>query len=314
MVNIMNNKVIKLILAQEENDHVDFKKQFYSKEKKYDLIKDIVSLANNTKPIDKYIVFGVENSSWTVTGITASDIPDVSEINELLHMYVEPFIDIEVKTFDYQGVTIGYIYIPHSGLNRPYIISKEYSKNKLTSLRKGEIYIRKGATNFIADRSDIDNIYINKGHLEISFYTKEILFGYIYINAKPHLFGQARCIVQNNASKTIVIDGMSLFIHCGNMLLEPEVDFLDIQKNIYNKKPDSLSEVPLSVISGDCIQKTVYFPMSETAAINLKQKIDTDTKINAFIQVCDVKNQTYRNNEEEIELKFSEDLLKKWEL
>lgn len=80
-------EIIDLIVAQDENDQVDFKKEYYSKEKKYDLIKDIVSFANNTKPRNKYIVFGVENYSWIPTGINASTLPDISEINDLLHIF-----------------------------------------------------------------------------------------------------------------------------------------------------------------------------------------------------------------------------------
>lgn len=40
------NEIIDLILAKDENDQVDFKKEYYSKDKKYALIKDIVSFAN----------------------------------------------------------------------------------------------------------------------------------------------------------------------------------------------------------------------------------------------------------------------------
>lgn len=39
----IENQIINLIISQDENDQVDFKKEYYSKEKKYDLIKDIVS-------------------------------------------------------------------------------------------------------------------------------------------------------------------------------------------------------------------------------------------------------------------------------
>lgn len=46
----IENQIINLIISQDENDQVDFKKEYYSKEKKYDLIKDIVSFANNIKP------------------------------------------------------------------------------------------------------------------------------------------------------------------------------------------------------------------------------------------------------------------------
>lgn len=100
------NEIIDLILAKDENDQVDFKKEYYSKDKKYALIKDIVSFANNTKPRDKYIIFGVENSFCMPTGIDISTLPDISEINDLLHVYVEPFIDVELGHIEYQGVTI----------------------------------------------------------------------------------------------------------------------------------------------------------------------------------------------------------------
>ena len=257
-------EVIDLIVAHDENDQVDFKKEYYSKEKKYDLIKDIVSFANNTKPRDKYIVFGVENSSWIPTGVNISSLPDISEINDLLHMYVEPFIDVELGHLDYQGVTIGFIRIPHNELNRPYVISKEYSKNKVTSLRKGEIYIRKGASNFICERNDLDDIYNNKGTLDIDFHTDEITISNIRITNNTHLMGQIRFVLQNNTPKTIVFDNISVYICCASNLIEYKTDIIDDQKNIFNKTPNFLSCVPIQLPSGDCIQKTAFFSISET--------------------------------------------------
>ena len=127
---IIKKEIIDLIIAQDENDQVDFKEEYYSKDKKYDLIKDIVSFANNTQPHNKYIVFGIENSSWKTIGIDALSLPDVSEINDLLRTYVEPFINVLLGCFSYKNVTIGYIAIPHNDLNRPYVISKEYNKNR----------------------------------------------------------------------------------------------------------------------------------------------------------------------------------------
>ncbi len=302
--------IINLIIAQEENDQVDFKKEYYSKEKKFDLIKDIVSFSNNIKPIDKYIVFGIENDSWIPTGISKSSLPDISEINNLLHMYVEPFIDVELGHIEYQGTTIGFIRIPHDSLNRPYIISKEYSKNKVISLRKGEIYIRKGASNFICERTDIDDIYNNKGCLDISFYSEEITISNIRINGSSYLMGQVRIILQNNTPKTIVFDDMRLFIHCGSNLLEHKIDFIDDQKNVFYKTPEYLSRVPTQLSSGDCIQKTAFFPVSEAAAINLRKK-DVNF-ITASIKVFDVLKHSYQNTFVNTQLKFTDDLLKKW--
>lgn len=308
----IENQIINLILSQDENDQVDFKKEYYFKEKKYDLIKDIVSFANNIKPKDKYIVFGVENSTWNVLGIDRASLPDISEINNLLHTYVEPFIDVELGYLDYQGVTIGFIRIPHHDLNRPYVISKEYNKNKGVFLRKGEIYIRKSATNFIAERSDLDCIYHNKGTLDINLYTKELSFSNIRINGNSYLTGQVRCIIQNNTPKTIVIDSIHIFVHCGSNLIEHTVDFIDDQKNVFIKMPESLSQIPMQISSGDSLQKTVYFEISEIAAINLNKKANELSDVSVSIEIGDVLKRTYQNDVETIRLNVAEDLLKKW--
>lgn len=308
----IENQIINLIISQDENDQVDFKKEYYSKEKKYDLIKDIVSFANNIKPKDKYIVFGIENSTWNVLGIDRASLPDISEINNLLHSYVEPFIDVELGYLDYQGVTIGFIRIPHHDLNRPYVISKEYNKNKGVFLRKGEIYTRKGATNFIAERSDLDCIYHNKGTLDINLYTKELLFSNIRINGNSYLTGQVRCIIQNNTPKTIVIDSIHIFVHCGSNLIEHTVDFIDDQKSVFIKMPESLSQIPMQISSGDSLQKTVYFEISEIAAINLNKKANELSAVSVSIEIGDVLKRTYQNDAETIRLNVAEDLLKKW--
>ena len=308
----IENQIIDLILSKDENDQLDIKKEYYSKEKKYDLIKDIVSFANNSKPKDKYIVFGVENSTWNILGIDSDSLPDISEINNLLHTYVEPFINVELGQFEYQGVRLGFIRIPHHELNRPYVISKEYSKNKGIFLRKGEIYIRKGATNFIAERSDLDYIYHNRGTLDISLYTKELSFSNIRVNGNTHLTGQVRCVIQNNTPKTIVADSIRVLVHCGSNLIEHTVDFVDDQKNMFIKMPESLSEIPMQISSEKKKKKTVYFKISEIAAINLNKKAMELLDIRVSIQIGDVLKRTYQNDVEVVHLNVAEDLLKKW--
>jgi|LSQX01.1.fsa_nt_gb hypothetical protein len=303
-------EIISLIIAQDENDQVDFKKEYYSKEKKYDLIKDIVSFANNTKPRDKYIVFGIENSSRIPTGISLSSLPDISEINNLLHMYVDPFIDVELGHIEYKDATIGFIRIPHNELNRPYVISKEYSKNKVTSLRKGEIYIRKGASNFICERTDLDDIYNNRGTLDINFHTPEITISNIQIINNTLLAGKVRFVLQNNTPKTIVINSINVYIHCGSNLIEHKIDFVDDNKSVFNKTPNSISNVPVRLSSGDCIQKTAFFMISEPAALNLNKK--DVASIKSSIKVFDVLNHVYQNAFSTVQLIFTDDLPKKW--
>lgn len=132
---------------------------------------------------------------------------------------------LNLDVLNNNDVTIGFIRIPYDSLNRPYIISKDYSKNSVTSLRKGEIYIRKGANNFICGRTDLDDIYNNKGNLDIDFYSEEICISNIRINGSSYLMGQIRFVIQNNTPKTIIIDDMRLFINCKSNLLEYKIDF-----------------------------------------------------------------------------------------
>lgn len=90
--NTTEEYISSLIQTRQENEFVDFKQFYYHDDKKYDLIRDIVSFSNESTSVEKYIVFGVINGTWEVEGINLSTIPDVSVINDLLHMYVEPFI------------------------------------------------------------------------------------------------------------------------------------------------------------------------------------------------------------------------------
>ena len=177
-------------------------------------------------------------------------------------------------------------------------------------MRKGEIYVRKGASNFICERNDLDDIYKNNGSLDISFHSKKIVVSNVLINTTSKLMGQIRIVIQNNTKKTVVFDDAILFLHCGNVLLEHKIDFFDDQYRFFSKTPVSLSERPVSLHSGDCIQKTAYFLISETAAIKLSKIVDNPIK--ASLRIHDVLKHTYENTYESTSLKFSDDLLKKW--
>lgn len=152
--------IIKMIEEGIENELIDFKQEYYSKEKRSDLIKDVCAFANGESKNHKFIVFGVKDTS-EVCGMV-QNIEDVSNINQLLDENVEPFINISVNTFQYEGKLIGYIKI-HNNDDRPYVIKKQYGK----TLMKGDIYIRKGATTFKALRSDLNKIYEEKSSIKI---------------------------------------------------------------------------------------------------------------------------------------------------
>lgn len=108
------------------------------------------------------------------------------------------------------------------------------------------------------------------------------------------------------------MDNIHVFIHCGSNLIEHSVDFIDDQKSVFNKMPESLSQLPIQISSGDSLQKTAYFLISETAAINLCQKVNDLMQIGVSIKIGDVLKRTYQKDLEAIHLNVADDLLKKW--
>ena len=156
----------KLLATKQESDVFDIKLKYYEEDKKFSLIKDVVSFANCRELGDKYIIFGVENNTFKIEGMN-DELPDISEIHSLLNTYIEPSIEIELGSQIIVGKEIRYIKIKNC-INKPYVIKKPYSKNGKTELREGEIYIRKNATNSIATRSDLIQMFAEKEKFSIT--------------------------------------------------------------------------------------------------------------------------------------------------
>lgn len=150
----------KLLTTKQESDVFDIKLKYYDEDKKFSLIKDIISFANCREHNDKYLIFGVEDKTFKIKGLSG-EIPDISEIQSLLNMYIEPNVDIEIGTKIIKAKKIKYIKIKNC-TNKPYIIKKSYLKNGKTELREGEIYIRKNATNSIATRNDLIQMFMER--------------------------------------------------------------------------------------------------------------------------------------------------------
>ena len=150
----------KLLTTKQESDVFDIKLKYYDEDKKFSLIKDIISFENCREHNDKYLIFGVEDKTFKIKGLSG-EMPDISEIQSLLNMYIEPNVDIEIGTKIIKAKKIKYIKIKNC-TNKPYIIKKSYLKNGKTELREGEIYIRKNATNSIATRNDLIQMFMER--------------------------------------------------------------------------------------------------------------------------------------------------------
>lgn len=155
------DKIIEYINKKIETNVFDVKQSYYHSNKKFDLIKDVVAFANSSSVDDKYIVFNIDNTTFELSNMDMSSLPDVSEIDNLLNEYCEPKIDVELNKFNYNGGQIAYLKVCSSNLDFPYMIKKNFEFSGKIKLSQGQIYIRRGATNSIANRSDLD-ILINK--------------------------------------------------------------------------------------------------------------------------------------------------------
>lgn len=302
--NTTEQYISSLIQAQQENESVDFKQFYYHDDKKYDLIKDIVSFSNESTSIDKYIVFGVINGTWEVVGIDLATIPDVSDINDLLHMYVEPFIYVEVGHIKYNDKDLGYIKIPVNRADRPYIIKKEYSKQGKTYLRCGEIYVRKNANNFIATRRDLDHIYKNNGTFQISVFESTVDIGFVQIRNDRKSFVQIRTVLANNTNHSINICRGTCDISTSRNTTQYECVYCTDRTRKFSNLPSTLSVIPVFLASGMELQKSLYFSISTESSDLLLRKQREGERFFIKLDLFDVNGNKYTTQPCEITLCF----------
>lgn len=302
--NTTEEYISSLIQTRQENEFVDFKQFYYHDDKKYDLIKDIVSFSNESTSVDKYIVFGVINGTWEVEGINLSTIPDVSVINDLLHMYVEPFIYVEVGQIKYNGKDLGYIKIPVDRADRPYVIKKEYSKQGKTHLRCGEIYVRKNANNFIATRRDLDHIYKNNGAFQISIFESTVDIGFVQIRNDRKSFVQIRTVLANNTNHAINICMGTCDISTSRNTTQHECVYCEDRTRKFSNAPSALSVVPVFLSSGMELQKSLYFSISAESSDLLLRKQREGERFFIKLDLFDVHGNKYTTQPCEITLCF----------
>ena len=150
-------QVLRIIWDGMETMCVDFKRDFYKNLHATDFIKDIAAFANCDAEGDKWIIFGVDDKTRTLTGIDPYTYLTVDAMDQYISVAIEPFVHIESELFQYDDNILAYIKICADNTDRPYVVKETCGKNG--QIEKGDIYIRKGTCNLKADRRDIDGMY-----------------------------------------------------------------------------------------------------------------------------------------------------------
>ncbi len=159
------DKLVELIKYSSEGHSLDFKREQYplgKSTKKYELIKDLIALANHPSDDDKYIMVGVKEKDGVAdTFHSISNLTDEAKYQQLISTNVTPKLNFEYKSFEYQGYKLAYFRV-FGNVNRPYLFSKNLSSpedNSKNQFRTGDGYIRVGSSSKKLGREEFDEIY-----------------------------------------------------------------------------------------------------------------------------------------------------------
>ncbi|WP_312692530.1 AlbA family DNA-binding domain-containing protein [Caproiciproducens sp.] len=279
------DRVIELIDDKSENALCDFKRNYYHEAKKYDLIKDMVAFANCTFPNDKYIIFNIDNETRTFSDMTEKDIPDISEINSLLREYCEPTLNIEINNFTLKGQFVAYIKVLSSNLDRPYMIKKDFSRSGTTWLRQGQIFIRRNADNFQANRRDLDEIYDSREKCSISIFKDIIIVQPLTINKDSHLVYRLRFAVKNASRLNFLIERIEIRLSTKSHSIAFSGRYIDDEPTDMPLQMNEIERVPFSISPYNSLQKTVFFEVSASCTEQLQNCVEDGDVFSTTISI-----------------------------
>ncbi len=148
---VLDDKLLKKLLANQEGTNLDFKSIFYdikNKDARVSFIKDVLSMANSSVTNNSYILCGVSeelDKTKTLIGINKDQYIDDSQWRQIVNRYSSHPINFDIVRYLFEDKLFVIIKI-HKEQVRPIFCSKN-ERNKLV---QGTIYFRNGSCNDIA--------------------------------------------------------------------------------------------------------------------------------------------------------------------
>lgn len=144
---LSSEKVLSLLESNNECEWLDFKETYYAKEKKADLIHDLLCMTNADAEGDRYILIGIANAG-EIIGLKSnlsdnnfwSDIRSAKTNLALPVQYYEISIEQE-----FSKINVGVIHITNDK-RQPYVLTEDFTKNGKT-IRAGVVYTRDSSNN-----------------------------------------------------------------------------------------------------------------------------------------------------------------------
>jgi len=165
-----------------ETSKVDCKLKWYDLKSlggKNEFIKDITAIINSIGQ-DGYIIIGFKdsNNKFNNSKFKDSGLVDTAEVQNLIASQCSNVFTVNIYDFKYMENELSVIHLPPIQ-NKPIFILKHYKRDKegkYTVFEKERIFIRRGSTNSIANKSDLELIYYDKNNFNNDYdYSIDVL-------------------------------------------------------------------------------------------------------------------------------------------
>ncbi len=279
IIEYINNKI--------ENEMFDVKREYYHENKKYSLIKDVLAFVNSPVIGDKFIVFNIDNDTFQLSSMDMNTLPDISDINTLLREYCEPNIAVELNKFHYNSGQVAYLKICGSNLDYPYIMKKDFVFEGKTKLHQGQIYIRRGATNFIANRSDLDYLVNMRTNRTLKIDSSTISQKQIVLDRQFVTLYTISFVYGNNSKTNFLINSGKLKLATSTNVFSVDIDFISEPNIASFNSSQKLSAKLFDVAASTTIHKNVFFKISSQCKDVLTQD---NSKIKVTLMLSDVND------------------------
>lgn len=133
------------LVKEPEDDHHDFKQQWYHKGQKDEMVKDIFSFVNTTHRDDCYLIIG-ETDDYNIVGVE-NDCNRLTQQKLISYFDCLPISggiipDLKINTFNYKGHELDVIIIPNTFDVPVYLKKKWTEKGTKNVVYPGQIFMR----------------------------------------------------------------------------------------------------------------------------------------------------------------------------
>jgi hypothetical protein len=148
----MDRHLFDQLLSEGESSHLDYKRDQYGLAdigEKAEFIKDILAMANASRPVAAHILIGVEHRPGKPASVKGvSPHLDDATLQQLVNGKTNRPITFSYSEFPVDAITVGVIEIPVQ--RRPFFLKSRFGK-----LDAGKVYVRRGSSTDIADPDEI---------------------------------------------------------------------------------------------------------------------------------------------------------------